>query len=79
MNIGRWTGLVSTVMIVLFSISTDTAPEAEKIATNKLVKKSVESPISRSSLLSSSIVYMASEGLTTNSSSAVAIMTAYTG
>jgi hypothetical protein len=30
---------------------------------NKLVKKSVESPISRSSLLSSLIVYMVRDGL----------------
>ena len=76
MNIGRWTGLVSTVRIVLFSISTDTAPEAEKIATNKLVRKSVESPISRSSLLSSSMVYIDNDGLTRSSSKAAAMMTA---
>ena len=73
---GRWTGLVSTVMIVLFSISSATAPEAEKIATNKLVRKSVDSPISRSSLLSSSIVYIASDGLNRNKRSADPMITA---
>jgi len=79
MNIGRCTGLVSTVMTVLFSISTDTAPEAEKIAMNKLVRKSVDRPISRRSLLSSSIVYIDNDGLTRKSNRAIKMMTAYTG
>jgi len=63
MNMGRWTGLLSTVVMVLFSISSATAPEAAKIAMNKLERNNVDKPNSRKSLLSSVIVYMVIDGL----------------
>ena len=59
-------GFVRTVVIVLFRISSATAPDDEKIAMNKLVKNNVDKPISRKSLLSSSMVYIAKDGLMTN-------------
>jgi uncharacterized small protein (DUF1192 family) len=74
MNIGRCTGLLRTVKIVLFSISSATAPEAEKIAMNKLAMKSVDNPNSRNSLLSSLIEYIEIDGLTKNSSRAAMII-----
>jgi hypothetical protein len=70
MNIGRWTGLLRTVVIVLLSNSCATAPEAEKIAMNKLVKNNVDNPISRKSLLSSLIVYIVRDGLIKNNNNA---------
>ena len=76
MNMGRWTGFVRTVMTVLLRSSSATAPEAEKIAMNKLVRNNVDKPISRRSLLSSSIVYMAMEGLTKNKPNAEKMMMA---
>ena len=76
---GRWTGLVSTVIIVLFSSSLATAPDAEKIEMNKLVKNSVDNPISRKSLLSSLIVYIAMDGLMKSSSKAAATIIPYMG
>jgi len=48
--------------MVLFSISSATAPEAANIAMNKLVRKSVDNPNSRKSLLSSLSVYIVSDG-----------------
>ena len=75
-NMGRWTGFVRTVMTVLFRSSSATAPEAEKIAMNKLVRNNVDKPISRRSLLSSSIVYMAIDGLTKNKHNAEKMMMA---
>lgn len=62
MNIGRLTGFESTVVMVLFSISSATAPEAANIAMNKLVRNSVDNPNSRKSLLSSLRVYIVSDG-----------------
>ena len=50
-------------MMVLFSISSATAPEAEKIVMNKLERKSVERPISRKNLLSSISEYIVMDGL----------------
>ncbi len=79
MNIGRCTGLLKTVMMVLFSNSLATAPEAEKIAMNKLVRNSVDRPNSRKSLLSSLIVYMARDGLMKSNSRAAAIIIEYIG
>jgi hypothetical protein len=76
MNIGRCTGLVTTVMMVLLSISSATAPEAANIEMNKLVRKSVDKPISRKNLVSSSSEYIVSEGIRTNIISDVTIMTA---
>jgi hypothetical protein len=76
MNMGRCTGLLSTVVIVLFSISSATAPEAENIAMNKLAKNSVDNPISRKSLLSSLIVYIVSDGLMKNRNRAAIIIMA---
>ena len=61
--------------MVLFSISSATAPEEEKIAMNKLVKKSVDKPISRRSLLSSLMVYIVSDGLMKNRNRAATIIT----
>jgi hypothetical protein len=75
-NIGRWTGLLRTVRIVLSSISLATAPEAEKIPMNKLAKNNVDKPISRKSLLSSLIEYIVTEGLRKNRNSAATIRTA---
>jgi hypothetical protein len=75
-NIGRWTGLLRTVVIVLFSSSWATAPEAENIAMNKLVKNSVDNPISRKSLLSSLIVYIVKEGLIKNKNKAATMIIA---
>jgi hypothetical protein len=60
--------------MVLFSISSATAPEAENIAMNKLVKKSVDNPNSRKSLLSSVIVYIVRDGLMKNKSRAAIII-----
>ena len=57
-------------MMVLFSISLATAPEAENIAMNKLVRNNVDKPISRKSLLSSLIVYIAMDGLIKSNSRA---------
>jgi hypothetical protein len=74
MNIGRCTGLLRTVVMVLFSISSATAPEAENIAMNKLTKNNVDKPISRKSLLSSLIVYIVMGGLTINKNRAVNII-----
>ena len=79
MNIGRCTGLLRTVMMVLSSNSLATAPEAEKIAMNKLVRNSVDRPISRKSLLSSLIVYMARDGLMKSNSRAAAMIMEYIG
>jgi len=76
MNIGRCMGLLMTVIIVLFSISSATAPEAEKIAMNKLVRNNVDKPISRKSLLSSLIVYIVRDGLMKNKSKAATIIMA---
>ena len=76
MNMGRCTGLLNTVVIVLFSISSATAPEAENIAMNKLAKNNVDKPISRKSLLSSLIVYIVSDGLMKNKNRAAIIITA---
>jgi len=76
MNIGRWTGLLRTVVMVLFSISLATAPDAEKIAMNKLARKSVDKPTSRRNLLSSLIVYIVRDGLINNKSRAAIIITA---
>jgi hypothetical protein len=76
MNIGRCTGLLRTVVMVLFSISSATAPEAENIAMNKLAKNNVDKPISRKSLLSSLIVYIVMGGLTININRAVKIIMA---
>jgi len=58
----------------LFSISCATAPDAEKIAMNKLVRNNVDKPISRKSLLSSSIVYIAIDGLMNSNSRAAMII-----
>ena len=63
MNIGRWTGLLKTVWMVLFSISSAIVPEAAKTAMNKLAKNSVDRPNSLRSTLSSSSVYIVMEGL----------------
>ena len=52
------------------------AAEAEKIAVNNPVRNSVDKPNSRSSLLSSSSVYIVSEGLMNIDSSAIIRMTA---
>ena len=79
MNIGRWTGLVRTVIIVLFSNSLATAPEAENIEMNKLVKNNVDNPISRKSLLSSLIVYIVKDGLMNSKNRAATMIMAYTG
>jgi hypothetical protein len=76
MNIGRCTGLLRTVVIVLFSISLATAPEAENIAMNKLVKNNVDKPISRKSLLSSLIVYIVRDGLMKNKNKAATMIMA---
>ena len=76
MNAGRVTGFERTVVIVFVSISSVTADEAVNIAMNKPVKNSVERPISRSNLMSSSRVYMVIDGLIMNSSSAEAMITA---
>jgi hypothetical protein len=79
MNTGLWIGLLKTVDIVSVSISSATAPDAEKIAMNKLVRNNVDRPISRKSLLSSSIVYIAMEGLKIKRSRAEKIIIEYTG
>ena len=63
-------------MIVLFRNSSATAPEAENIAMNKLVRNNVDNPISRKSLLSSSMVYIAMDGLMKNKKSAAKMMMA---
>jgi NAD+--asparagine ADP-ribosyltransferase len=62
--------------MVLFSISLATAPEAENIAMNKLVKNSVDNPISRKNLLSSLIVYIVRDGLIKNKNRAAIIIMA---
>jgi hypothetical protein len=62
--------------MVLFSISSATAPEAENIAMNKLAKNSVDKPISRKSLLSSLIVYIVKDGLMKSRSKAATIIMA---
>ena len=67
-------GLLSTVEIVLDSSSSATAPDAENIAMNKLVKNNVDRPISRNSLLSSSIVYIAIDGLMINNNKAAVMI-----
>jgi len=51
-----------------------TAPEAENIAMNKLVRNSVDKPISRKSLLSSLIVYIVRAGLIKNRNKAAIII-----
>jgi hypothetical protein len=66
-------------MIVLFCSSSATAPEAEKIAMNKLVRNNVDSPNSRRSLLSSLIVYIVKDGVTKNNISAATIIMAKMG
>ena len=67
--------MLRTVRMVLLSISSATAPEAAKIAMNKLAKNSVDNPNSRKSLLSSLIVYIERDGLTTNKNTAAIMMT----
>jgi len=62
--------------MVLFSSSSATAPDAENIAMNKLLKNSVDNPNSRKSLLSSSIVYIVKDGLIKNKNKAATIMMA---
>jgi hypothetical protein len=74
MNIGRDSGLVTTVRMVLLSISSATAPAEAKIETNKLVKNSVDKAISRRNLLSSSSEYIVSGGINANSKSAATTM-----
>jgi len=55
------------------------AAEAEKTDMNNPAINSVDSPISRKSLLSSSKEYIVSDGLIINKNTAVAMITAYTG
>ena len=54
----------------------DILPDAEKIATNKLVKNSVDKPISRRNLLSSLMEYIVREGVMRNSSNAAVMIVA---
>ncbi len=76
MKVGLETGFERIVVMVFDSISSFTAPVAENIAMNKPAKNSVESPISRKNLISSSSEYITMEGLIRNISSAEAIITA---
>jgi hypothetical protein len=75
-KVGLPIGFESTVVIVLLSISSVNADVAENIAMNKPDRTSVERPISRSILMSSSIVYMAIEGLKKNKNSEKDMITA---
>ena len=76
MKIYRGIGFESVVRMVFVSISSVIAIEAEKVAMNNPATKSVDSPNSLSSLLSSSILYIVSDGLRKNRNTAAAIMTA---
>ena len=72
-------GLARMVMIVLLSISSVTAPEAENIAMNNPERKSVDNTISLRNLLSSLIEYIVRDGLISMSRRAARIIIAYTG
>ena len=68
-------GFDKVVKMVFVSISSVIAAEAEKIAMNNPERKSVDRPISLRSLLSSSRLYIVSDGLMTNiNTAAVMIM-----
>jgi hypothetical protein len=79
MNKKRGIGLDNVVIIVLVSNSSVIDVDAEKIDMNNPAKKSVDSPISRKSLLSSSNEYIVNDGLIKKRNTAAAIITAYTG
>ena len=75
-KVGRLMGLESTVVIVPDSISSVMAPVEAKTAMNKPARKSVESPNSRRSIMSSSRVYMLTAGAKSIKSREKMIMTA---
>jgi hypothetical protein len=79
MNKNRGIGLDKVVIIVFVSNSSVIAVDAEKIDMNNPAINSVDSPISRKSLLSSSSEYIVSDGLKMNKNTAAAMITAYTG
>ena len=76
---GRGTGLLTTVITVLFSISRDKTPVAVNAASNRPARNSVLKPRSTSSLLSSSSVKPARLTLSTSASSAPQMITVWIG
>lgn len=75
-KVGRLIGLESTVVMVPDSISSVMAPVEAKTEMNKPARKSVESPNSRRSIMSSSRVYMLTAGARSIRSREKMIMTA---
>ena len=75
-KVGRLMGLERTVVMVPDSISSVIAPVEAKTAMNKPARKSVDSPNSRRSIISSSSVYMLTAGAKSIKSREKTIMTA---